>query len=71
MCVSIRIARPYGLGIDLDLDAGLLRSGRIEDELAMNVLEMPANVGNHHVPHREFRGGMSWFEKPFRHESAS
>ena len=64
MRVAVRFARPQAASVDLDRDRGVLRACRIESEPAMDVLEVPADVCDHHVARREFRGCMPGFEEP-------
>jgi len=69
MCVAIRLARPQCAGVDFDFNRGGLRPCGIEVEPAMDVFEVPADVGDHHVVYTEFRGRMSGFEEPLRQGS--
>ena len=33
----------------------------------MHIFEVPADVGDHHVPRRKLNGGVARLEKPFCH----
>src|SRR5215469_3307389 len=67
VCVAIWLARPQCAGVDLEFNRGGLWPCGIEVEPAMDVFEVPANVGDHHVAYSEFRGCMS--EEPLRQGS--
>ena len=64
MCVAVRLSRPEPPGVDLDLNRGVLRTGGIEMEPSMDVLEVPPDIGNHHMAHTEFGSGVPRFEEP-------
>ena len=69
MCVAIRLASPQCAGVDFDFNRGGLWPCGIEVEPAMDVFEVAADVGDHHVAYTEFRGRMSGFEVPLRQGS--
>jgi len=69
MRIAIRLARPQPAGFDFDFNYGGLRACGIEVEPTMDVFEVPADVGYHHVAYTEFRGRMSGFEEPLRQGS--
>lgn len=69
MCVAIRLPGPKAGRVDLDFNGGVLRVCGIEIEAAMDVFEVPADVGDHHVAHAELRRGVPRFEEPFRQGS--
>src|SRR6266576_3364230 len=62
--LSTRLSRPEPPGVDLDLNRGVLRTGGIEMEPSMDVLEVPPDIGNHHMAHTEFGSGVPRFEEP-------
>src|SRR5262249_6150235 len=69
--VPIRIPGPDRAGVNARLHPGTAWILGIEDEFALDVLEVPADVANHHVADAELGRRMAWFEKPFRHSSLS
>src|SRR6516162_4801897 len=69
MCVAIRLARPQRAGVDFDFNRGALRACGIEVEPAMDVFEVPTDVGDHHVAYAEFRRRMARLEEPLRQGS--
>src|SRR5215831_6316495 len=64
MCVAVRLSRPEPPGVDLNLYRGVLWGCGIEVEPAMDVLEVPPDIGDHHVADTEFSGCVSRFEGP-------
>jgi len=71
MRVAIRLARPQRASFDFDFNRGALRACGIEVEPTMDVFEVPADVGDHHVAYTKFRGRMPGFEEPLRQRSPS
>ena len=69
MRVANRLARPQCAGVDFDFNRGVLRACGIEGKLAVDILEVPADVRDHHVAHTEFRGRVPRFEEPSRQGS--
>src|SRR5215467_5421314 len=59
MGVAIRLAGPEPRGVDLNFHRGALRMRGIEVDLAVDVFEVPADVGDHHVAYAEFRGSVA------------
>jgi len=67
MVVTFFHSRPDFPGVNLYFDGGIARASRIKLERAVNVFEMSANVGNHHVPRAKLGCGVSRFKNPFSH----
>src|SRR5262249_61774737 len=65
--VARRLAAPQAARVDRDLEGRGGRVVRVEVERAMNVLEVPADAGDHHVPRAELRRRVPRLEEPLRH----
>src|SRR5262249_62038289 len=71
MVIALRLSAPEFGGVDGRLDGSERRSGRIELERSMHVLEMAAHPTNHHMANLKLRRRMARFKDPFWHGSVS
>jgi hypothetical protein len=67
MGIAIVFPRPDGPGLDGHLRPRASRILWIEFEHAVHILEVTANIRDHHVPHRELGCGMPRFKHPSCH----
>jgi len=67
MRVPLGLPGPQATRVDLNLDGAGARVRLVEGEGSVDVLEVAAHVGDHHVAHAESRGRVSRFEEPGRH----
>src|SRR4051812_15269697 len=69
--VALRLAAPEPGGVDLAREARIQTVGLVELECAVDVLEVAAHPGDHHVPRAELGRGVPRFEQPGRHQGRS
>src|SRR6266498_3923146 len=71
MVVAFLYAGPNVPRIDLYLDRRIARVLRIKLQRAVNILEVSADVGHHHVPGAKLHGRVTRLETPFSHRLVS
>ena len=67
--VTFLHSSPDSTGINLYLDRRIARAFWIEIKCAVDVLEVSANVGHHHVPCAKLSRCVPRFKSPFSHRS--
>src|SRR2546425_8361659 len=71
MVVAFLHSGPNFPSIDLDFNQRVARALGIKVQRAVNILEVSAGVGHHHVPSAKLRRRVSRLESPFGHLSFS
>ena len=69
MSITLGVPGPNPPGVDPCLHRTGSWIARLELQAPLDVLEVPADVGDHHVPDGEFGRGMAGLQDPFRHHS--
>ena len=67
MVVALRLSAPNLLGVDGGLDGQRRGLGGIELHRPVDILEMPAHPGDHHVADLKLRGRVSRLKSPSWH----
>src|ERR1051326_542489 len=71
MCIPVWFACPKCRSVNYHLDRRRLRVRCIKFEAAVDILEVAADVGHHHVPRAKFCSSVAWLESPSRHVRSS
>jgi hypothetical protein len=69
--VARRLAGPEPGCVDHALESGPHAVGQVEVDPAMDILEGPGDLGDHHVPGREQGSRMPRLERPALHSNST